>query len=261
VAISLAPGRLALERRSRGLWRRVLASAELAVPAGAGGEPGPALERLADALADRRWHGGLARVVVADLPWVRYAVVPWPGARLDAAGRLAHARCVLADACGEAVAGWEVTLSDAPPGRACVACAVQPALRPAIEAALAPARLKLVSLQPRLVAAYQAWRRRLAAEDAWFVRVDDGALAAVHLARGAWERVHLARLSPDWGVELARLQAFARLTRLAGGPGPMYVDAPASMRDAAPGAGIEWLEAPGGAGAGHLAAAGRGVTP
>jgi hypothetical protein len=53
----------------------------------------------------------------------------------------------------------------------------------------------------------------------------------------------MARLSPDWTVELERLQAFARLTRAAGAPGRMFVDAPAWMRPgAAASAGIEWLE-------------------
>ena len=65
----------------------------------------------------------------------------------------------------------------------------------------------------------------------------------MHLSHGAWDRVHMARLSPDWSVELERLQAFARLTRAAGAPGRMFVDAPAWMRrGAAASAGIEWLE-------------------
>jgi hypothetical protein len=72
--------------------------------------------------------------------------------------------------------------------------------------------------------------------------MDDGALSAVHVSNGAWDRVHMARLSPDWSVELERLQAFARLTRAAGAAGRMFVDAPFWMRRAvAPTAGIEWL--------------------
>ena len=72
--------------------------------------------------------------------------------------------------------------------------------------------------------------------------MDDGSLAAVHLSRGAWDRVHMARLPSDWSVELERLQAFGRVTRPAGAPGRMFVDAPAWMRrGAAASAGIEWL--------------------
>jgi hypothetical protein len=250
VAIYLAPRKLALVRRARGLKPRFVAATELAVPAGTFGDIGPVLARLADVLTEPTWHGAAARAVVADHPWARYCIVPWPATRLDAAGRLTHARCVLDDTYGEAVADWAVMLADTPPGHSYVACAIPATLRSALEDTLAPARLALVSLQPQLIVAFNAWRHRLPADDAWFVRVDDGSLSAVHLSNGAWNRVHMARLSPDWGVELERLQAFGRFTRAAGALGRTFVDAPAWMRrGAAASAGIEWLEEGAGDGA------------
>ena len=248
VAIYLAPRKLALVRRARGVRPRVVAATQVAVQAGTG-ELGAVLARLAEVLAEETWQGAAARVVVADHPWARYAIVPWPETRLDAAARLSHARYVLADAYGEALADWTVTLADSPPGQSYVACAMPAALRGALEETLAPARLALASLQPQLVVAFNAWRGWLPADDTWFASVDDGALSAVHLSRGAWDRVHVARLSPDWGVELERLQAFARLTQATGALGRMFVDAPARMRrGTAASAGIEWLEESGGEG-------------
>jgi len=243
IAIYLGPRKLALVRRARGLRPRVVAATELAVPAGAVGDIGPVIARLADVLSEPTWHEAVARVVVADHPWARYGIVPWPAARLDAEGRLTHARYVLGDTWGDAVADWAMTLADTPPGRSYVACAMPATLRSALEGALAPAKVALVSLQPRLIVAFNAWRHRLPADDAWFVSLDDASLSAVHLSHGAWDRVHMARLPPDWSVELERLQAFGRLTRSDGALGRMYVDAPASMRrGAAANAGIEWLE-------------------
>lgn len=243
IAIYLAPRKLALVRRSRLLRRKVVAAIELAVPVGDFGDLGPVFDRLANVLAEPAWQGASVRAVVADHPWVRYGIVPWPATRLDAAGRLTHARYLLGDTYGEAVAEWTVTLSDTPPGHSYLACAMPAALRGMLEDTLAPARLELVSLQPQLIVAFNAFRRRLPADDTWFVSVDDGALSAVHLHQGAWDRVHLARLSPDWGIELERLQAFGRLTRAAGGQGRMYVDAPAWMRrGVVPSTGVEWLD-------------------
>jgi hypothetical protein len=248
IAIYVAPRRIALARRARGVRPRVIAETEVAVLAGTFGDVGPVIARLADVLSEPTWQDATARVVVAD-SWARYGIVPWPATRLDAAGRLTHARYVLGDAYGEAVADWAVTLADGPPGRSYVACAMGAALRSALEATLAPARLSLVSLQPQLVVAFNAWRHRLPAEDTWFVSVEDGSLAAVHLTDGAWDRVHMARLSPDWSVELERLQAFGSLIRGAGARGRMFVDAPTWMRrGAAANAGIEWLEEEGGDG-------------
>ena len=242
IAIYFAPRKLALVRRTRGIKPRVVAATELAVTAGTAGEIGPVVARLADVLTDPAWHGAAARVVVADHRWARCGIVPWPATRLDAEGRLTQARYVLGDTFGEAVADWTVTLADAPPGQSCVACAMPATLRTALEETLAPARLTLVSLQPRLVVAFNAWRHRLP-PDAWFVSLDDGLLSAVHLDKGAWDRVHVARLSLDFRVELERLQAFGRLTRTDGEPARMFVDAPAWMRRGVEAtSGIEWLE-------------------
>jgi hypothetical protein len=243
IVIQLAPRKLVLARRARGIRSRVTAAAELMVQTETRGEVGPVLARLAEALSEPTWHGAAARAVVADHSWVRYAIVPWPANRLDAAGRLAHARYVLADVHGGEVADWEVTLADTPPGRPRVACAMPATLRSALQDALAPAHVDLVSLQPRLVVAFNAWRHRLPADDAWFVTLDAGWLSAAHLSDGAWDRVHMARLSPDWRVELERLQAFGRLTRVAGAPERIFVHAPDSMRrDGAVSPGLEWLE-------------------
>lgn len=242
VAIYLAPRKLALVRRSRGLRPRVVAATVVAVPGASAANVDPVLARLRDVLSEPTWQDAAARVVVAD-SWSRYGIVPWPAARLDAAGRLTHARYALGDAYGETVADWTVSLADTPPGRSFVACAIPATLQGALADTLAAARLALVSLQPQLVVAFNAWRHLLPPDRAWFVSLDDGSLSAVHLSDGAWDRVHMARLSADWSVELERLQAFGRLTRPDGASDRMLVAAAAWMRRSAPPcAGVEWLE-------------------
>jgi hypothetical protein len=243
IAIYLAPRKIALARRERGLRPRVTTATDIAVPGGHFGDMRPAFARLSELLEERTWQDAAVRVVVAD-PWVRYALVPWPETRLDQESRLTHARYVLADTFGEGLADWTVTLADTPPGHAFVACAMPAPLRTSLDEVLPAARLKLVSLQPQLIVAFNAWRHRLPADDAWFVSLDDGSLSAVHLARGAWDRVHMARLSANWAAELERLQAFGKLTRAAGGVGRMFIDAPQWMRHG-PTSGdteLEWLD-------------------
>ena len=246
VAIFVAPRRIALARRTRGLKPQVGSVTEIAV-AGHFGDFGPALSRLADVLTEPTWQDAAARVIVAD-PWARYGIVPWSNVRLDNDGRLSHARYVLAESYGDAVSDWSVSLADTPPGQAYVACAMPAALKTGLEETLAGARLKLVSLQPQLIVAFNAWRQQVPPDDAWFVSLDEESLAAVHLSQGAWDRVHMARLSQDWGIELERLRAFGRLSR-SGGTARMLVDAPLWMRTAQPARAasddFEWLEAEG----------------
>jgi len=252
VAIFIAPRKIALARRERGLRSRVVSATTVTVANGHIGDIRPTVDRLAELLAEETWRDATARVVVSDL-WARYAIVPWPAARIDEASRVVHARYMLGDAFGEALADWSVALSDTPPGRPYLACAMPSLLRPALEDVLTPAGLKLVSLKPQLVVGFGAWRPRLTASDAWYVSIDEGSLAAVHIVNGVWDRVHTTRLSGDWVVELERLRTFGELMRAAGAVTRMFIDAPAWMRsDRLPqGADVEWLAEDGSDAASH----------
>ncbi len=241
VVIYLSPRKLALARRSRGLRPRVGASTELAVSDG-GGEFAAALACLADVLREPLWHDASACVVIAGA-WVRFGIVPAPAMHLDGDARRAHARYVLTDTFGDIVSEWQVALEDVPPGQPSVVCAMPAELRSGLESTLAPARLRLRSVQPQPIVAFNAWRRRIPADDAWFVTLEDGWLCAVHLAHGTWDRVHTARLSSDGaGIELERMQAFGRM---GAGSGRMFIEAPPWMRERLErsGSGPEWLEA------------------
>jgi hypothetical protein len=240
VSIYLAPRRIVLARRARGPRPRIVASTEVAVAGGSSADSGPVFAKLALLLADAAWQDADARVVVGD-SWARYAVVPASGQALDTAARHAHARYVLVDTYGEAVAAWQVLLTDVPPSRSSVACAMAADLPAVLGTTLAPARLKLKSLQPRLAVAFNAWRRRLPRDDAWFITLQDDWLSAVHLTRGAWDRVHAARLSADVLVELERMRAYGRLSSSGG---RMLVEAPPWMRARVRriGTDLEWLE-------------------
>jgi hypothetical protein len=244
VIVYLAPRKVAVARRARGIRPHVTASTEVAVPNGSIADSGPSIDKLSEVLLEPTWHDALVRVVVAD-PWARFAVVPSSAARLDGEGRRQHARCLLADAFGDSVADWTVALEDCPPGRMAVACAMPPRVQPALESALTAGRMKLVSLQPHLVVAYNAWRPRLPRDDSWFITLEEGWLSALHIAGGVWDRVHMARLSSDPSVDLDRLQAFGRVTRAAGSSERMFVEAPQWIRDRAKRVGteLEWLEA------------------
>ncbi len=230
VSIYLAPRRIALARRARGLAPRVVASVELPIPDGSIQDCAAALAGLRELCGLPAWQNADARVVVAD-SWARYTIVPSQGTRLDATGRRAHARYMLADVFGEALADWDIALEEAPPDHDVLACAMFAPLRPALMTILTGARLRLRSLQPQLVVAYNAWRRRIPPNDSWFVTLEEGWLAAVHLTQGAWDRVHSARLSNNAAVDLERLRAFGRLTRDADGAARMLVEAPSWLRE------------------------------
>lgn len=234
-------------RLKRGVGPTVSAEHEAAV---AGGAAAGLTESWTGALAavdalllSQQWQGAALRVVLADC-WARYAIVPWVGELTLAEEHLAHARQLMLSAYGDALEGWEVRLSERPPGSVRVACSVPGGLLEEVRGICVRHRRKLASLQTQLVMAYENWRHALPSSGAWFVSVGEGTLAAARLGPDGWDRVHTVRIGSDWVRELKRLQVFGRLVSASPEEGAVYVDAPHAWREVAGNAGkdLHWLE-------------------
>jgi hypothetical protein len=239
VGAYLAPHRVCLVRLKRGRKPESGAEHVQALEAGESGAWTPALSAFAELLTHATWRGTRVRVALSD-HWARYAIVPWAAALSSTTERLAHARQLLASIYGDAVADWEVRLSEGPPQTTRVVCAMPTALLAGVVAACRDSRAKLVSVQPHLVAAYESWRHRLPRSSAWFVALERGSLAAARIGPDGWDRVHTVRIGSDWARELRRLQTFGRLTSGCPEGGAVYVDAPNAWREVA--AHLHWLE-------------------
>ena len=248
VGAYLSPHRLCLVRMKRGTKPTPLAEHEQRLEAAKGDGWAGALDAFANLLTQEPWAGVRTRVVLAD-HWARYSIVPWVAALNSTSERLAHGRQLLTSLYGEAVAAWDVRISDAPPEAPRVMCAVPGELIAGIRAACAARDNALISLQPQLIATYEAWRHTLPQTNAWFVSIEQGSLAAARLGRFGWDRVHGVRIGADWLRELKRLQTFGRLASNSPEEGQVYVDAPHAWREVAAGSaaggeanGLQWLE-------------------
>ncbi|HEY2274632.1 MAG TPA: hypothetical protein VGH61_03945 [Steroidobacteraceae bacterium] len=253
VGAYLSPHRLCLVRMKRGVRPQPQADFELRLEAARGDAWAAPLETLAAKLGEEPWSGTPIRIVIGD-HWARYAIVPWVAALSSTEERLVHGRQLLASAYGEAVASWDVRISEAPPGATRVACAVPADLVAGIRAICNTHGASLLSLQPQLIAAHEAWRHCLPPSNAWFVSIEQGSMAAARLGRNGWDRAHVVRIGAEWLRELRRLQTFSRLASYSPGEGRVYVDAPHAWREVASGTaaapsdsgGLEWLEEPAG---------------
>ncbi len=241
IRLRIAPGEIGISRLARGV--RPVRTAEVVQRIESSGlQWQPALAAVAELLDDAKWRAPHVRVVVSNL-WSRYALVPWASELVNAEERATHARICLAATYGSMDDSWQVSLSEAQPGRARVACALPQALIAGIAELTALRGTRVVSLQPRLIASYNEWRHRLPDEGGWFVCVEEGALAAARLDCREWDRVYSARIARDWSVELLRLRTFARLASSSGQSGRVFVHAPPRLRSLAgvDDAGLEWL--------------------
>lgn len=243
IGVYVAPRKLCMVRMKRGVKPVLVAQQEATFDASQTNDWTPALQSLDGMLAQPGWRGALLRVVVAD-SWVRYAMVPWVAELSSTDERVAHARQLLAGAYGEAVSDWDVRVSEVPPGSPRVACTIPRAMLDSLRTICRKHHVRLASLQPQLVCAYENWRHRLPPAGSWFVSVEEFTLAAARIARTGWDRVYSVRIGADWPRELKRLQTFGRLVSTDSEEGQVFVDAPQAWREVAGAAArdLQWLE-------------------
>ena len=243
LGIYLAPRRVCAVRLKRGLTPVVAGEYEQAVETDDAGHWAAALDAADALLSQPQWSGAAIRIVLADW-WARYAIVPWVADLDSTEERQAYARQLLTSAYGDVVSAWDTQVSDAPPTVSRVACTVPAELTASVRTLCSKHGARLASLQPQLIASYDAWRHQLPPVGAWFVSIGDGTLAAARVADSGWDRVHSVRIGPDWTRELKRLQTFGRLASQNPEEGHVYVDAPCAWREVAGEAGRElhWLE-------------------
>lgn len=225
----LAPHALRL-RRLKPRWRggRQLAEASLSCPAdGTGtGDPQwtPVLTTLGTALADRSWDGARATVVLSN-HFVHYLTIPWDEQLVTAEEQLAMVRHAFAQAYGSAADGWSLRWNTAPLPAPCLASAIDSALLEALRAVFGSAAIPLASIQPQLMATFNAHREALPdKDDYWFLDQESGRLCLVRVHADAPHALYSQRVGDDW---LAELPAVLERGRLLGGadsaPGRVYL--------------------------------------
>lgn len=242
IGLLITPRRLVFARIARGIRPRRVAEARASVDGGHFSNWEPALAVLREQLARPGWSGANVRIVVAD-PWVRYMIVPPEQGLENEAERVAHARHLLSQAFGD-MSEWTLTLSDEFPAQGRVASAIPTALLSGLTQEVAASGSRVISAQPRLIAAFNQAAMRLPTAACWFVAVDDGSLAAAHVTPLGWDRVHTIRIGTDWNAELKRLRLFGRIVGGQDNEEKVFVDAPVWLRapTSAEDDSLVWLE-------------------
>lgn len=158
-----------------------------------------AFERELDVLAPPR---GTRITCVLAGEGVRYRVVPWRDDLASPAQRQLLATQCFAEAYGDAARSWTVRQNAGSHGAATLACAVDSTLLDRIDAMTQARGLRLVSVQPSLMHAFNRVRGRIEAELFWFVCVE-GPWTTLLLTTGD-EPLHV-KVLPTASGDLSRL--------------------------------------------------------
>jgi hypothetical protein len=189
----------------------------------AGEEDGPTWQAAVDALqrfVASPGAGTGALDVVLSNHFVRYLLVPW-SARIASAEELRnYAAAMFEEIHGERSAGWDVSVSAERAGAPRLAAAVDRALLESIRTVVAPTRLRLASVQPYLMAAYNRVARAHTGQEFVFMLLEAGRACIVAAQGGRWCHVSTAA-APEPAAALSSLLAREmQLADLQGDPVP-----------------------------------------
>lgn len=179
--IALCPDRVIAVRWHKG---RVAAKAVLPVSGGV-------ISSLSSLLAGEEFRNTDATVILSN-HFMHFSVMPWNGAFLSGEEELALVQHRFNETYGEATA-WAIRQSKGAVGAPTLASAVAKDFLESITHLFASSGVKLKSIQPYLMAAFNACRKKLPKEPAWLVLAEQGFFCIALLRDGQWHRIRLLK--------------------------------------------------------------------
>lgn len=158
---------------------------------------GNAVISLEAALSELLTKPAIAQVILSN-HFVRYAMVPWSGSLSNDAEEAAYAKHCFSQLYGANTESWELRLNQDFAGAPQLASAVDSQLLQALRGVFARANVKLISVQPHLMAAYNNCHAHLQKQDAWFVLFEQGNICLGMVQQGHLGSVRTLKVGNDW---------------------------------------------------------------
>lgn len=145
-----------------------------------------------------------AQVILSN-HFVRYTMVPWSDKLSNETEELAYAKHCFNQLYGTTAQPWELRLHQDFAGSPQLASAVDGQLLQALRAVFVRAKVKLKSVQPQLMTAYNNCQEQLRNQNAWFVLFDQGNLCLGLVQQGHWNSVRTLKVGSDWLTRLPEI--------------------------------------------------------
>ena len=202
VAIALAPDRVAGVRVRRGFEQKIVAKQLVSCVPGASRHAWEGAVNVLPELLNEIGSESAAATLILSNSFVRYAVVPWSENLSTPKDEMAFARHCLSAIYGDAVNDWELRLSPGGVGEPRIASAVDRSLLQSVRGAVAKSRLRVRSIQPFLMAAFNRWQRDLDSDNCLFLVVESGQYACAAIRNAQWHALHSGTVNGDLAAEL-----------------------------------------------------------
>ncbi len=146
---------------------------------------------------------GQVDLIVSD-EFVRYALIPWSDNVYKKSEVAALSRIHFETLFGDAAANWDIQTEPAVYGQASISCAMDKALLSSLLDLLKAHGLRLASLQPYFVRAFNQWHNRLIGDGVFAVVEADQCVLACY-KNSAWHSIRSFKLDEHLEASLERL--------------------------------------------------------
>lgn len=205
IRIGLCPERVAFARYGRGLRPKLLAKGMLPLEAGITEEPWrPALAALPKLLQAHAPRAANAVVVLSN-HFVRHVLLK-PNTGVSSRDEwLAYASHHFEKTYGVRARDWDIQISEAGPAHPRLASAIDKALLDASAAAFKNSRVRLRSVQPYLMTAFNQALPAMRQSAFWFVVQEPGRLQLGMIRDGLWRSMRGRQANAHWSQDLPHM--------------------------------------------------------
>lgn len=182
-----------------------------------------AIEQLESVIAGTAIKPELVRVVLSN-HFLRYAIVKVDQSLKSEVEKIAFVKHRFSQLYGEDAHSWELRLDQVSPGAPFFASAIDEPFLLGIRDVCARSNVKLQSVQPSLMKAYNQCHAEFKDKNAWFIQFEHGSLCLILLQDGQPRSVRLVKVGDDWSEKLFEIidrEAF--LSELDAGADEIYL--------------------------------------
>jgi len=201
--IALTPEHVTIVRLGAGLKPRELFNKTLPCAAPKQDEAAwqPAIRAMRQLLKQASPAKANAQIILSN-HFVRYQLVKTQPDLGGVEEELHFVRFSFAEVYGNEAERWSLRWGSGLDIASQVASAIDQALLDNIENIFAEADVKLTSMQPYLMAAFNHVRKSIDVKPVWYVLVEQGRVCVALLRDGDWKTLHSSKLGIDWAAEL-----------------------------------------------------------
>lgn len=208
LTVTLSIDSVAVINQSRGLGSRILQQQHVAVM--------PSAERTVWLQATRALESALAamqikpkatlKIIVAN-DFLRYLMLPCSPISMRPAEQHAYASATYREVYGAVADSWHIKLHDAAPNQATLVAALDENLLETLKQISVKHQLKLVSVQPNLMHAYNGLSKQVGKLNGYLVIVESRRLLLLSMLKGQCQNLRTIAATDDWQLELINLLA------------------------------------------------------